>query len=395
MDNKKKIPFLLTPIMLLSAGHLFSDLYSGFIIPILPFIAKKLEISLPLAGLIVSLTGLTSSFLQPIYGYFSDRISKRFFIFWGTMIASIFVSLTGLANSYLLLALVVVIGNIGVGLFHPQATAYAGRLKADNTSVNMSIFISGGIIGYALGPMVSSSIVYFLGLKWTIVAAIPGILTALCLYFFLPKITFEKQKSSFKEIFSNLNLKKALLIPIILIVIIRAFMLMAMSTYFPFEWEDNMGYSVLTVGIIMTLLSFSGGILSVVAGGLVKKFGERNILLASFIIPVPLLFGCLFFMKTLTILSFGLYIIGSALLISTVSYNIYIAQRIVPQHLGIISGITGGFCWGIAGFLLFPLGIIIDKFDIFTVITGVLCLSFAAITLITILPKNIFLEKKA
>ncbi|MGD9581479.1 MAG: MFS transporter [Vampirovibrionia bacterium] len=390
MKPNKLILLLSSPIALLTIGHMAVDLYAGFIIPILPFIAKKLDISLPLAGLIISFTGLTSSFLQPIYGYFSDRISKRFFVVWGLIIASIFISLTGIANSYLLLVIVIITANIGVGLYHPQATAYTGKLKQNSSNVNMGIFVAGGIVGYALGPMLSSSIVYFLGLKWTLLAAIPGLFSAFMVYKFLPKITFEKQKSNLKEIFSNINKVKHALLVIISIVIIRSFILMSMSTYFPFEWEDNLGYSVLTVGIVMTIFSFAGGISSISGGIIANKIGARNALLISFLVPLPILLSALYFMKTSGILSFALYIIGGAVLESTISINILLAQKILPQHIGIASGITGGFCWGIAGFLMFPLGILIDMHNMYIILNCILFLPLLATMLVLLVPKEVF-----
>ena len=251
-----------------------------------------------------------------------------------------------------------------------------------------------GIIGYALGPMTSSLIVEFLGLEWTPIAAIPGLIMAIAIYFYLPKITFEKQHSSFATIFANLNSKKHIMIPIVLIVIIRSFMLMSMSTFYPFEWEDNLGYSVLTVGFVMTLFSIASGISTVIGGNLAGRYGERKMLLLSFILPLPLLLGALHLMQSNGIMSFALYIIGGALLESTIAVNIIIAQRTLPENIGIASGITAGFCWGIAGFLMFPLGMLISYFGTFSVITVVLLLALIAMGIIFTIPEDTFNDQK-
>jgi FSR family fosmidomycin resistance protein-like MFS transporter len=389
MKSKDILTFFSTPVALLAGGHLVADLYSGFIFPILPYIAKRLDISLPMAGLIISLSGLSSSFLQPVYGYFSDKISRRFFVVWGLIIASIFISLTGVATTYLALALCVIIGNIGVGLYHPQATAIVGKLKERNKNLSMGIFVAGGIIGYALGPLLSSSIVEFLGLKMTPVAAIPGLLLVILIYLFLPKLKVEKPVIHLKDVFAYLLTKKRILLPIIFVVIIRSFLLMSMSTYFPFEWEDNLGYSILTVGFVMAIFSLAAGISSIVGGGLAGIFGEKRLLYISFLVPFPILFLALYFMKTHGMLSFALYILGGAILESTISVNIVIAQRVVSRYMGIISGITGGFCWGIAGFMMFPLGIFINQFGMYPVLYTILFLVFVAMILIRFIPDEV------
>lgn len=397
MNCKNIVALITAPITLLAAGHFVTDVYSGFIFPILPFIANKLNISLPMAGLIIAISGLSSSVLQPIYGYLSDKISHRFFVIWGLIIASIFVSLTGIANTYFLLAVCVLIGNMGVGLYHPQATAYVGKFKKKEMNINLSmgIFVGGGIIGYAFGPMLSSLIVYFLGLEWTPIAAIPGIIVTCFIYMFLPRIQIEQQHISLRAVFNTFMHKKNILIPLIVIVIIRSFILLAMSTYLPFEWEDNLGYSVLTVGLVMAVFSLVAGICSVLGGSLASKFGEQQVLLGSFLIPLPILLLAIYFMKTFGIISFALYIIGGAILESTISVSIVMTQRIIPQYLGIVSGITGGFCWGIAGLLMYPVGIIIKLSSIYSVLTYVTLLVIIAVIIIYCIPKDVFIAKEA
>lgn len=385
-------------VTLLAFGHCVVDLYAGFITPILPVIATKLNISLPMAGFVIALSGLTSSFLQPIYGFFSDQISKRFFVVWGLIIATIFISLIGKANSYFELAIYILIGNLGVGLYHPQATAIVGKIKTLGTNIHMGYFVAGGIIGYALGPMLSALIVQYLSLDWTIIAAIPGIIIIIAIYFFLPKIEIEKQSFTVKNILDLLNSKKFLLIPIVLLVIIRSFMMVSYSVYLPFEWEDNLGYSVLTVGIVMTFVSVGSGLSSIWGGNFAEKYGEKKSLIISFIVPFPILITSLLILPVNGVLSFILYVIGVSLSMSTIAVNIVMAQRILPDNLGVSSGLTGGLCWGIAGLLIYPVGILIKMFDIYSVLIGITFLSFAALALVFAVPNDFYndhqLQKK-
>ena len=86
-------------IIWLCLGHLIADVYSGFLNPIMPFLASKLGFSMAIATVIISISHICSSMLQPVFGFFADNILKRFFIFWGLVLASVFIPLTPLARS--------------------------------------------------------------------------------------------------------------------------------------------------------------------------------------------------------------------------------------------------------------------------------------------------------
>ena len=78
-------------IIWLGLAHLTSDVYTGFVNPILPFIASKLGFTMALATVIVAITQICSNMLQPLFGFFADNILHRFFIFWGLVLVSVFI----------------------------------------------------------------------------------------------------------------------------------------------------------------------------------------------------------------------------------------------------------------------------------------------------------------
>ena len=75
-------------IVWLSFAHFFNDVYTGFLNPLMPFIAAKLGFSMAVATLLVAITQICSNMFQPIFGFFADNMLKRFFIFWGLILSS-------------------------------------------------------------------------------------------------------------------------------------------------------------------------------------------------------------------------------------------------------------------------------------------------------------------
>ena len=108
----------------LEFSHFVIDCYPGFIAPLLPFITAKIGVEMAAAMLIISIANISSYLLQPIFGYMADKSKKRFFIFWGILIASVFIPLMGYAQNFATLTIAIILGEIGVGFFHPQATSF-------------------------------------------------------------------------------------------------------------------------------------------------------------------------------------------------------------------------------------------------------------------------------
>jgi len=147
----------------LSGGHFINDIYTGVLNPIMPFIAAKIGISMAVAAVVLTISHIFSSLMQPLFGYFADNIAKRSFIFWGLILSSIFIPLSALTNNIFILILFIALGSIGSSLFHPQALGLASNFsKGLDCGKYISIFLAMGSIGYSLGPIVSSAITQFL-----------------------------------------------------------------------------------------------------------------------------------------------------------------------------------------------------------------------------------------
>ena len=52
-----------------------------------------------------------------------------------------------------MLAAILVAGGLGAAAFHPPAAALAHRLGGDRPGLAMSVYITGGTLGFSLGPL--------------------------------------------------------------------------------------------------------------------------------------------------------------------------------------------------------------------------------------------------
>ena len=183
----------------LNGAHFINDIYTGFLNPIMPFIAEQVKISMPIATIILSCSHIFSSLLQPFFGFFADKMRKRALIFWGLLFTSIFISFVPASDNIAFMILFIVLGSLGSSLFHPQSLGFVVKFSTSEIARNMGIFIAMGTLGYSMGPLLSSTIAQYFGLDKMPILSILGISWAALMFSCVPKFShIEAQKTEFK-----------------------------------------------------------------------------------------------------------------------------------------------------------------------------------------------------
>ena len=357
-------------IKTLWAGHFTADVYSGFVNPVMPFLAANLGMSLALSTFILSLAHACSSLMQPIFGFFSDSWRKRFFIFFGLLLATIFYPLMGFANSVCLLAVCLMLGSIGNGFFHPQATSFVNIYSSSkDLSRNMSIFLALGTLGFALGPLVSGSFAQFFGLKNLPFTAFFGIIVALLILFNVPKISDKADKvehvrffKAIKEIFTNRSM-----VVLIMFSSLKSLATQSNSILMPFLWKE-LGYSAVDIGVLLFGFLVSGALGTVMSPKLEKAIGTKPVMVVAFcaILPLTILFALTY--KIFPAVSIVAFIATGFFAMLSVPINMVLAHQVMPQYKSLISGFIGGFSWGVVAVVMTFCGVLAQNFGIINVL---------------------------
>lgn len=345
-ENKKAVAWL-------TLGHGMVDSYSGFINPILPFIVANIGTTLAAATCALSASQLFSSMMQPVFGFVADKWRKRFFIFWGIIMASVFLSMTGLVHNIWQLALCLILGGMGVGFYHPQATGFVVRFSGKKLAKYMSIFIAAGTIGYSLGPIISSTITQFFGISKLPFAAVWGILFALAVFVFVPKVSDKaepKSEGSFKQALVDIFSNKTIRI-LIMVSALKSLVTSSFSVLLPFYWKD-LGYNAFQIGIAVFVFLTVGALGTYLSSKYEKIIGYKNVFYTSLIVPFILTIAFVLLVKVSPVVSFIIYVLTGFVTMLSVSINMVMAQKTMPQHKSMISGFIGGFSWGIVGVML-------------------------------------------
>jgi FSR family fosmidomycin resistance protein-like MFS transporter len=366
-------------LAILSAGHLITDVNQGALPALLPFFKEAMNLSYTVSGVIVLSSNLTSSIIQPFFGHLSDRRPIGWFLPLAPLIACLGLSATGLVNSYPLLLLCVILGGLGVAGFHPEGFKAAYHFTGDKKATGMSIFAVGGNFGIAIGPILALTLVTSLGMKGTLVMILPGIVMAVILFFNMSMLT-APMKSAHRETAKGgrTPLSKNQKVSFFLLIAIATFRSWAqfgLTTYIPFYYINYLKGNPLYAGKLLTTYLMSGTLGTLIGAPLSDRWGHKKYLSGSLLLSFPLL---LLFYHSSGPMVFILLGISGMVLISSFALTTVMAQAILPQHLGIASGMMVGFSISAGGVGVTLLGVIADHWGVPMAIQSIFVLPLIA-----------------
>ncbi len=375
-------------IRTLWAGHATVDIYSGFVNPIMPFLAANLGITLAVSTFIISLSHVCSSLMQPIFGYLSDSWRKRFFMFFGMLLSSMFLPLLGLAHNVYTLTACLIIGSIGNGFFHPQATSFINIYSsAKDLTKNMSIFLALGTLGFSTGPIVSSFFVEFLSAKSLAFTSVIGLTLAALILINVPKIsdnTEFKSKIKFFTALREIFTCKPMLI-LIMFSALKSLATQSCSILLPFLWK-SLGYSAMSIGILLFCFLIIGAVGTMASAKLERLIGTKQVMVLSFcaILPLTILFALTY--KAFPYVSMGAFVAIGFFAMLSVPINMVLAHQVMPQYKSLISGFIGGFSWGVVGLSMSLCGLLAQNFGIVNVLVVISILPAVCSSLVKYVP---------
>jgi MFS transporter, FSR family, fosmidomycin resistance protein len=343
-------------IFSLSAGHFINDAYSNFLGPLLPLLMAKLKLTIAEAGWLVAILVFSSSFTQPIYGYFSDRYLKRAFAVFSPLVTAVFMSCIGLAPNYLTLATLLLCAGIGIASFHPQSAAMTALASRHRKGLGLSIFVTSGTLGFALGPLIITYAVAFLGMERSYLVMIPGLLAFGLLFFFVPRMEHSTKTRGEIRLRHSLKIVWQPLLLLYMLAVIRTAVQMCFVNFLPLYFSQK-GFNTVFGGKMTALFLFFGAIGGFSGGTLADKFGERNVISFSMLLSAPFLVT---FLLIQGILSYIVLAIGGIILLSTLPVNVLMAQSLLPSSASTVSALMMGLAWGMGGMIVPLVGKIAD-----------------------------------
>jgi FSR family fosmidomycin resistance protein-like MFS transporter len=320
-------------------GHALKHIYlSSLTAVFLPEIKLGLGLSATQVGTLASVQQFTGWFSTMVSGYLGDRFTSKTALLLGISLGLTGVSyfLLGIANSYLLLLLAMLVVGVGPSLFHPPALGALSRRFPDRRSFAISLHGTGGSLGEALGPLIAAGLLAFLTYKGVLqISAIPAIVVALVMWHMLKEEQGRAGQghASFRQYlgsFGRLMAQRTLLL-ICLVTALRSVGQAMTTTFLPVYLREDLGYSAGLVAAYIAMAQVVGIGSQPLMGFLSDRLGHKRVL-----VPALTLFSLLFLLVpiadgkielALVILALG------AFLFSLHAILIAAAAELVPEDM--------------------------------------------------------------
>lgn len=358
-------------VLLMASAHMMVDGYGNILAPLLPILITRLDLSLAAAGTMTMLYQLSASVAQVGFGHLADRWRPRLLVMAGPVLSVTVLSLIGLSTSSLMLAAILVLGGLGGAAFHPPAATLAHRLGGERPGFAMSVYISGGTLGFALGPLMFAPFAEHFGIAWTPLLALPGLVVIAFFLARVPQIEWAHQASHGLRALRPYAQPLALLYAI---VVLRTTTSIAFATFLPVLLTRR-GMSVGGAGAVVAGYLFASGVGGFFGGPAADRWGPKQVIAWSLVAATPFLFAASSLEGAAFVITLAL---GGFFLQSTLPVNVVFGQSIAPVSAATVSSLMMGFAWGTGGMTVPLTGFVADRIGIEWTLAGLSFVPLAA-----------------
>jgi len=376
----------LHPTVLLMAGtHFIVDGYSNIYAPLLPLLIPQLQMSLFVAGTLQMCLQIANSVAQLAFGHIADHWRPRVLVVAGPLVAVSLLALIGLPSTPFMLGVVLVLGGLGAAAFHPPAAALVHRLSAERKGFAMSFHITGGSLGFSLGPLIFAPFAERYGLQWTPLLIVPALAVLAVMLPRIPPIEHLTERGAVTG-FAALRPYRKPLTLLYLIVVLRTLTALSFATFMPVMLTRR-GMTVAEAGTAMAIYLFSTSVGGFFGGAIADRWGPRNVIMWSLVLSVPFLA----YAPLQTGWTFvAIVSLGGFLLQSTLPVNVSFGQMIAPISAATVSSLMMGFAWGTGGLSVPFVGMLADRIGIERTLVAMSVMPLAAAAFAAPLPAGKF-----
>lgn len=360
---------MLPVVLALASLHFLNDLMQSVIAAAYPLIKDDLALSFTQIGVISLVYQLASSVFQPVVGWAFDRRPSSMSLPVASSFSLVGLALVAVSGSVPMLCVAVFLVGIGSAILHPEASRITSLASGGRRGAAQSIFQVGGNMGSSLGPLLVAAIVAPFGranMAWFCLVAVVAIVVSRPV-----RLWYAAYLASVRENHSTLTphrdrpLSKGrtfMALCVITVLIFSKYIYMAsLTNYFTFYVIERFGVSVSVSQVTLFVFLFATAAGTLVGGPVGDKIGRKYVIWISILgtAPFSLLLPHMDFAGTVA-MAFG----AGFMLSSAFPAILLYAQEMLPNKLGLVSGLFYGFAFGVAGIAAAILGHFVDSYGL-------------------------------
>lgn len=368
-SSKIALPVLLA----LSAAHLLNDLLQSTVTATYPLLKADLDLTFAQIGSITLVYQIAASVFQPVVGFFFDRRPFR-----GTLVLASLMTCLGIiglafsADIASVYASVFVVGT-GSSILHPEASRITSLASGGKRGLAQSIFQVGGNFGGSIGPLLIALLVAPYGrrnLLWFLLFSALAFSVTTYISGWFRKFLATHDNNSRVLVWRQRPFgpgKTIAVVAVICVLIISKYMyLESLRSYYTFYLIDKFGISISASQIFLFVFIFATAAGTLVGGPVGDRIGRKWVILLSILGTAPFSLALPHVGLAPTII---LSFCAGSVLSSAFPAILLYAQELLPNRLGLVSGLFFGFAFGMGGISSALLGNLIDSHGLETVYT--------------------------
>ncbi|MDX6375727.1 MAG: transporter, family, fosmidomycin resistance protein [Gaiellaceae bacterium] len=343
----------------LTAGHVGSDLFQGAVPALVVFWVAERAWSYSDAGLLVLAGSLASSLLQPLAGALGDRVRSAWLVPAGLVLASAGLAGAGVLASFPLAFAALVVGGLGVALFHPEAVRAVTAASGPHAGAAVGLFAVGGSAGFALGPALTAPAVLLWGLEGMVGVALVPLLAAAWIVVVgrRPAVVVAQagagggaDRPSHPVRFAAAAVAATL----------RSGFMFGLMAFVPVWFAADLGLGAGAGNAAVTAMLVAGAVGTYVGARVGDRIGYPLVAVGSLAIVVPLAAVLPFLGASAWPVAVLLLLVIGMMMDANFYPLVLIAQDALPGRVGLSTGVTIGLSVGIGAALTSVLGAITD-----------------------------------
>lgn len=352
--------------VLLSAAHFANDALLGVLPALLPLIAQRFVLTGAQLALFVATFAVASSLPQPLFGRWSDRIGGRSVATIGLLGPALMVALLGVVPNPTALLALLIMGGLGSAALHPAGIGMTRLLPADRQRTGLTLFMSGGMLGSAVGPPIALALVGAFGLPAAGWMMMPGVLMAWLLRRHAPTAPHERPSHErqshthvrpLPRVRDTLDLLRGPVGALTVAGALALVPLLAFTNGLPLWLVRVRGIApdAAMIGWTLSTFSASAAIGSFVAGAAARRWSASHIMVGTLLFANVALQGVLLVTPGSAVY-FALVALVGASLLAHMPLLVHAVQERAPGQEAAASGLAVGITLALAGVLYAMLG---------------------------------------
>ncbi len=332
--------------------HLLNDIMQALLPAIYPMLKSSFRLTFGQIGLLTLTFQVTASLLQPLVGLYTDRRPQPYSLSLGMGCTLLGLITLAFAPNYPALLAGAALLGLGSSIFHPESSRLARLASGGAHGLAQSLFQVGGNVGSALGPLLAAFVILPRGqssLAWFALVALVGICVLVALGRWYKSVgharTTKRGSSVGHTTLQRSQVRRAITV-LIALIFSKFFYLASITSYYIFYLMHRFDLPIETAQIYLFVFLAAAAAGVFIGGPIGDRFGRKKVIWGSILGVLPFTLALPYVGLAATLV---LSVLIGLVLSSAFSAIVVYGQELMPDQVGMVSGLFFGLAFGMGG----------------------------------------------